>query len=473
MTRFSLPGRTATRRPRSPGRTARNTVLALAGTAILATGLAAAGSASAASTASGARGTAAAGSASQRALAPDTRFYVPPAASGAPAQIRRLASSGDKQDAALIAEMENVPQAVWFTSGTPAQVRSQVRQTMTRAAVQHAVPVLVAYDIPGRDCSEYSAGGAEDESAYDQWIGAFARGVGGGKAVVIVEPDALGNLPSDCGLPSSVYPFTDDERIAEIQDAVSVLEADPRASVYLDGTQSAWQSVGTITQRLLEASVQDTQGFFLNVSNYQADPNLIDYGTWISDCIAMVTDPSNADYNNPSACASQYYPATESDFSTYDLTTQWYTANIGDAVPATHFVIDTSRNGTGPNDMSSYADAPYDQPSSVISTLASGNWCNSPGAGLGLRPTAKTGVPLLDAYLWVKTPGQSDGQCDEAGGVRTWDYSDYTQASWPTDSTDQNLFDPLWGVDDPAAGSWFSQQALQLAQDAQPALDKH
>jgi Glycosyl hydrolases family 6 len=38
-----------------------------------------------------------------------------------------------------------------------------------------------------------------------------------------------------------------------------------------------------------------------------------------------------------------------------------------------------------------------------------------------------TGVPLLDADLWVKTPGQSDGQCDAAGGVRAWDYSAYSQ----------------------------------------------
>ncbi len=40
-------------------------------------------------------------------------------------------------------------------------------------------------------------------------------------AVVILEPDALGNLPSGCGLPTTVYPFTDAERIAELQYAVS------------------------------------------------------------------------------------------------------------------------------------------------------------------------------------------------------------------------------------------------------------
>jgi endoglucanase len=277
-------------------------------------------------------------------------------------------------------------------------------------------------------------------------------------------------MPSNCGLPSSTYPFTDAERIAEIDYAVTALEKDPGVSVYLDGTHSAWQSVGTMTQRLLAGDVQQAQGFFLNLSNYQANPQLIDYGTWISDCIAMVTDPNNWSYNQPSNCASQYYPANPNDFSTWGLTTQWYAQNMGGAVATTHFVIDTSRNGKGPNNMQTYAAAPYNQPAAVVSKLASGNWCNPPASGAGVRPTAKTGVALLDAYLWVKIPGQSDGQCDAAGGVRAWDYTAYTQPSWPTDAASQQLFDPLWGLNDPAAGAWFPQQALQLAQEAQPPL---
>ena len=106
----------------------------------------------------------------------------------------------------------------------------------------------------------------------------------------------------------------------------------------------------------------------------------------------------------------------------------------------------------------------------VVSALKNGNWCNPPGAGLGLRPTTSTGVGLLDAYLWVKTPGQSDGQCDSAGAARSWDYSTYTRAGWPTTSAAQALFDPLWGQNDPAAGSWFPAQAIQLARNASPAL---
>jgi Glycosyl hydrolases family 6 len=63
--------------------------------------------------------------------------------------------------------------------------------------------------------------------------------------------------------------------------------------------------------------------------------------------------------------------------------------------PVAHFVIDTSRNGNGPNDMSAYAAAPHNQPPSVISGLRAGNWCNPPGAALGQLPQA---VPRPDTF---------------------------------------------------------------------------
>lgn len=408
---------------------------------------------------------------SARTLPASTRFFVPPPASGSVRQIVGLVAGGDRADALALARMEATSQAVWITGGTPDQVRGQVRATMRQAAAQHAVPVLVAYDIPGRDCAQYSAGGATDLATYQAWISAFAAGIGGGKAVVVVEPDALGNLPSNCaGFGTAAYPFTDADRIAEVSDAVTALEKDPGTHVYLDGTNSHWQSVGTITQRLLDAGVQRAQGFFLNVSNYQSDSASTTYGTWISDCIAMATDPANWAYGKEADCASQYYPATVDDPSTWALTTAWYQQNMGDATATTRFVIDTSRNGQGANTMQAYAAAPYDQSASAIAALFQGNWCNPTAAGLGKRPTANTGVPLVDAYLWVKTPGQSDGQCDAAGGVRAWDYTAYTRPGWPTTASDQALFDPLWGTVDPAAGSWFPQQALQLVQKADPPL---
>jgi endoglucanase len=71
---------------------------------------------------------------------------------------------------------------------------------------------------------------------------------------------------------------------------------------------------------------------------------------------------------------------------------------LGGAVP---FVVDTSRNGkgrwTGPE-----------------------NWCNPPGRGLGAVPTTNHADPLVDALLWIKTPGLSDGTCKGGPPAGRW-----------------------------------------------------
>src|SRR5262245_51947018 len=93
-------------------------------------------------------------------IGPSTEFYVPKADHRAIEQIAALTSSGHKADATLIRKMIQTPQAVWLTGGTPKEVEQDVRRTMERATDKGTVPVLVAYDVPGRDCAQYSAGGA-------------------------------------------------------------------------------------------------------------------------------------------------------------------------------------------------------------------------------------------------------------------------------------------------------------------------
>ncbi len=113
--------------------------------------------------------------------------------------------------------------------------------------------------------------------------------------------------------------------------------------------------------------------------------------------------------------------------------------------------------------------APYNQPASTISGLNAGNWCNPPGAGLGLRPSAVTDVPLLDAYLWIKTPGairrlvRHRRRRARVGLLAV-------QPLALTGDDAQKHFDPLWGKVDPAAGAWFAEQALDLAKNASPPL---
>ena len=413
-----------------------------------------------------------------RTLPANTRFYVPPAAAGAEPQAIDLLLQGQLHNALLLAAMELTPQAVWLTSGTPSAVGTQVQTILEGAAGQQAVPVMVLYNIPGRDCGSYSAGGAENTADYQAWIDAIAGQLGNSKAVLILEPDAIANLPSDCGYPASVdaAQLTVD-RYAQINYAVQTIEADaPNALVYLDAGNSNWHAVGDMASRLVTAGLPKAQGFFSNVSNYRESTYEAKFDTWVSECVAFANNPADGGWRlgNYSYCASQYYspngPVNPNDISTWKYTDQWFAANLGSAVPSTHFVLDTSRNGQGPLNAAIYASAPYNQAASTVTTITSGNWCNPPGAGVGYRPTANTGYPLLDAVLWVKTPGQSDGACDAQGGVRAWDYSAYTQPDWPATPAAQAVFDPLWGVNDPNAGAWFPQQALQLAQQANPPL---
>ena len=75
-----------------------------------------------------------------------------------------------------------------------------------------------------------------------------------------------------------------------------------------------------------------------------------------------------------------------------------YGTQVSRALGGKHFVIDTSRNGQGAN----------------------GEWCNPQGRGLGQLPTSATGNPLVDAFLWVKMPGESDGSCNGGPNAGTW-----------------------------------------------------
>ena len=395
-----------------------------------------------------------------RSLDSNTQFYVAKPNHGAIEQIADLSSSGDKADAKLIKEMIETPQAVWFTKGTPKTVLQDVRNTVQRAADKGTVPVLVAYNIPFRDCAQFSAGGATTVQEYKNWIDGFAAGIGNGKAVVILEPDGLGIIPwykQFRGLPSQAgdyewcRPAEADEataandRFAMLNYAVDALKAKPNVSVYLDGTHSAWLGSGDVAHRLSQAGVARADGFFLNVSNYRLSQHLQKYGTWTSKCLAFATNPASWGLGHFDWCASQYYPANPNDFSTWTLSDQWYTDNVESQTwwysPSLlkHFVIDTSRNGQGPwTPTASYPDAQ--------------DWCNPPDRGLGLRPTADTGNPLIDAYLWVKIPGESDGEC--------------TRGLGPAGTT----VDPEWGRIDPPAGKWFPEMALDLAHNANPPL---
>jgi endoglucanase len=275
------------------------------------------------------------------------RLYVDPAS---PA--RRQADawrSSRPRDAALVERIASRPHADWFGDWLP-DPRAAVARRVGEITAAGALPVLVAYAIPDRDCGGWAAGGMRTATAYRRWIRRFADGIGGRAAVVILEPDAVAGL--DC-----LSARARRGRLVLLRDAVAVLGARPRVAVYVDAGNARWHPPKVVAARLRRAGIAEARGFALNVSNFLITAESVRYGERLS-------------------------------------------ARVG----ARHFVIDTSRNGRGP--------AP------------DGELCNPPGRALGRPPTTRTGHPLVDALLWVKMPGESDGACRGAPRAGEW-WPDY------------------------------------------------
>jgi endoglucanase len=285
-------------------------------------------------------------------------FRVPGGA--AEQQAAAWAKAGRDADAALIRKIADQPVAKWF--GPDPDITGHVNDLVTRAAAAGQLPVLVAYNIPGRDCGRFSAGGAGSAVEYLDWVHGFAAGLGGLPAVVILEPDAVVDAIDGCLTTAQAR-----QRLALLQSAVGTLSADPRAKVYLDSGNPGSASATTMISALRLAGADAAWGLAVNVANFYRTDQSVAYGMELS-------------------------------------------AALHDR----HLVVDTSRNGNGAYTGSAYSPA----------------WCNPPGRALGVPPTTDTGRPLVDAYLWIKDPGESDGECQHS---------------------------------DPPAGTWWPDYALRLA----------
>jgi endoglucanase len=258
------------------------------------------------------------------------------------------------EDARRIQHIANQPMAQWLGEWS-GDVASYVRRIVSQS--NGKILTFVLYNIPYRDCGSYSAGGSQP-SEYRRWVESVARGLGSHPAILIVEPDAVAQM--DC-LPNAAQ----SERLALLKDAGQILRQATGARIYLDAGHPAWHPVDVMAERLLQAGVMAADGFALNVSNFQTLETNISYGRTLRSRLA-----------------------------------------------GKNFVIDTSRNGRGPD--------------------PDGVWCNPRSRALGRSPTLQTGTEGVDAFLWVKRPGESDGSCN--GG--------------------------------PRAGQWWREIALEMAQGA-------
>ncbi|TXL90853.1 glycoside hydrolase family 6 protein [Streptomyces sp. IB2014 016-6] len=278
-------------------------------------------------------------------------FWVDPQ-SDAARQVEEWQAEGRTEDAELLKRISERPVADWPSGDDPAP---GIRRAVKGAAGKRTV-VLVAYNIPHRDCGLYSAGGARDGRAYLDWIDSFATAIGDARALVILEPDAVSHLVDGC-TPAEHHA----ERNQLLSDAIERLKEQPGTKVYLDAGNPNWiKEPEKLAEPLRTAGVAKADGFSLNVSNFETDGAVKTFGTRLSGLL-----------------------------------------------DGAHFTVDTSRNGEGP-----------------LRDQGDEAWCNPPGRSLGTPPTAETGDELIDAYLWIKRPGDSDGTCRGGPAAGTW-WPDY------------------------------------------------
>ncbi|MBC2904994.1 glycoside hydrolase family 6 protein [Streptomyces cupreus] len=275
-------------------------------------------------------------------------FWVNPEGNAAQ-QVADYEKAGKEADAEQIRKIAEQPTGEWIGPENP---EDEARGFTEAADKAGRTALLVLYNIPHRDCGQYSQGGAADGNAYRSWIDGVAKGIGDRSATVILEPDAVLHLVDGC-TPDEFH----EERYDLLKGAIEKLKSLKNTKVYLDAGNAGWGNPDQIFEPLQWAGIVRADGFSVNVSNFYRTEDSIQYGKDLS-------------------------------------------AKVGDKP----FVIDTSRNGNGPYEDGDPAE----------------RWCNPPGRALGETPTTKTADPLVDAYVWVKRPGESDGECKGGPKAGEW-----------------------------------------------------
>ena len=287
-------------------------------------------------------------------------------------QVADWRAAGRIDDARLLEELVGPQQVTqWLTSWIDGYPDQGIEDVMKGTYAAGGVPIIALYNVPRLNCQD--GNGARDAAAYAAWIDRIVRVIGDRKAIVLLEPDGV----------TVTYCFGDhgdiaglNARYAMIADAVRRLKAGhANTAVYLDAGTQRRNTAQELVAALTPSGIAQADGFFLNSTTYEYTTTMVAFGDEISRALAAK------------------------------------------GIPDKHFVVDTSRNGRGPN---------------YVAERGPGNreWCNAPDRALGPAPTTRTGDPLADAFVWIKPIWQSDSDClgdgSEPGGGR--DFWEYTAA---------------------------------------------
>ena len=371
-------------------------------------------------------------------------------------------------------KMRNISSAYWIDTKDKIIGKNNtltVEGILEDASQQVPIPIvtLIVYDLPNRDCHalasngeicctykndgrcDYEASG-NCENGIDEYkttyIDPLVKVISNYQERVpialIIEPDSLPNLITNKGDPRCGNDATIQAYHTGISYTIEQLSIHaPRTTLYLDASHGGWlgwiNNLQSYIDLVLELKL-DThiRGFSTNVANYQSLGIQCPTYDW---CL-------NPDHREDLCCEdpcdliSQYNPANN------ELNFVLAIHNLSVLTkPSFHpyFIIDTGRNGV--SDMRQDCS----------------NWCNIRNAGIGTFPTADTHSSIIDAFLWLKTPGESDGCTQYLPSTQLKKLCPrYDAKCGSSDSIGSREGEPRC----PEAGHWFDYQVKQLAENA-------
>ncbi|CAM3878795.1 glycoside hydrolase family 6 protein [Kibdelosporangium persicum] len=384
----------------------------------------------------------------------------------------------------------NQPTGVWMDriaaiNGTTGArgLRAHLDEAVQQAGGSPLVFQVVIYNLPGRDCSALASNGelkADELPRYKtEYIDPIAAILGDSKyadlrIVTIIEIDSLPNLitnvtPRPTAVPQCDTMKANGNYVNGVGYALAKLGAIPNVYNYVDAGHHGWlgwdDNFSASAQIMAQAArasgstVNNVHGFIANTANYSAlrEP----YFT-INDNVngQSVRQSKWVDWNRYTDELSYAKAFRE------ETVRAGFPSNVG-------MLIDTSRNGwggsarpTGPGPTTS-VDA-YVNGGRVDRRIHLGNWCNQAGAGLGERPKAAPEAGI-DAYVWIKPPGESDGSSKEIANEEGKGFDRMCDPTYTGNPRNNNNMSGA-KADAPLSGHWFSAQFQELLRNAYPPL---
>ncbi|MFE8955692.1 glycoside hydrolase family 6 protein [Streptomyces althioticus] len=360
-------------------------------------------------------------------------------------------------------------------------LREHLDEALRQQGSDELVFQVVIYNLPGRDCAALASNGELGPTEIDryktEYIDPIAEILSDPKyaslrIVTTVEIDSLPNLVTNVSPRATATENCDTMKtngnyVKGVGYALNKLGDAPNVYNYVDAGHHGWlgwdDNFGPSAELFKQAAtaegatVADVHGFIANTANYSA---LEEDNFSIGDTVGgkSVRESKWVSWNRYVDELSYAQALRE------ELVSLGFDSNIG-------MLIDTSRNGwgganrpTGPGattDVDTYVDGGrYDR------RYNTGNWCNQAGAGLGERPQASP-APGIDAYVWMKPPGESDGASEEIDNDEGKGFDRMCDPTYQGNPrNDNNMSGAL--PDAPVSGHWFSAQFQELLKNAYP-----